>query len=141
MPKINRDWVTEQLKAAKVRAAVSKLVIHVLKAWEEVPETVKPEDARQALDVASKLALGHSLVAESGDEVWMAGPPGFIRVGDEVRVMADAFDGPSGQLHNGRRGKAVAIRSGDVIFNSTDGKLPTLNGTHYSPFKLEKRVR
>jgi hypothetical protein len=46
-----------------------------------------------------------------------------------------------GTIHNGRRGSVVGVRYGDVIFNDTDGKNPPLKGVHYSPYKLEKRLR
>jgi hypothetical protein len=41
-------------------------------------------------------------------------------------------------MHNGRRGRVVAVRYGDVIFNSTDNKKPLLEGAHYPPNFLEK---
>jgi hypothetical protein len=75
------------------------------------------------------------------DAVWIPLQPGQITVGDQVRVMSDAFDDKTGMIHNGRLGKVMAIRYGDVIFKSTDGKSPELNGVHYSPYKLEKRVK
>jgi PHP family Zn ribbon phosphoesterase len=75
-----------------------------------------------------------------GNEIWEPGMPGFIRVGDEVRVLANAFEGELGQLHNGRRGRVVAVRSGDVIVKTTDGREPVLDGSHYSPYKVEKLV-
>jgi hypothetical protein len=67
--------------------------------------------------------------------------PGQLVVGDEVRVLANAFTDKVGVAHNGRRGRVVAIRYGDVIFKSTDDKEPLLDGTHYSPYKLEKRIK
>jgi hypothetical protein len=66
--------------------------------------------------------------------------PGQIKVADVVRVKPDAFDGELGETHNGREGVIVAIRSGDVIFRSTDDKKPLLDGTHYSPYHLQKRI-
>ena len=54
--------------------------------------------------------------------------------------MHDAYEGDLGRVHNGRRGKVVAVRYGDVIFKSTDGKSPVLDGAHYTPYKLEKLV-
>ena len=63
-----------------------------------------------------------------------------IVVADEVRVKWNAFDGEMGKLHNGRRGKVVSIRYGDIIVKTTDGKEPVLEGFHYTPQQLEKRV-
>jgi len=143
MPELPRDWITEQLKAARVTPAVSKIVIHLLKAYEELPADLNLDNAKKALELLPGLAMGHATApkAEDGPEVWYPGRPGVFRVADQVRVLADAFDGPSGTVHNGRVGRVTAIRSGDIIVDSTDGKLPPLLGAHYSPFKLEKRVQ
>jgi hypothetical protein len=65
---------------------------------------------------------------------------GFLVVADEVRVKWNAFDGDKGKIHNGRRGKIVSIRYGDIIVKTTDGKEPVLEGFHYTPQQLEKRV-
>ena len=40
-----------------------------------------------------------------------------------------------------RRGKVVGVRYGDIIFKSTDNKEPILDGSHYSPYQLQKRIR
>lgn len=142
MPQLPRDWITEQLKAARTKASVSKIVIHMLKAYEELPADLNLDDAKKALELLPKLAMGHVLVPEkTGPEVWQPGRPGVFKVGDQVRVMSDAFDGEVGLVHNGRRGRVSAIRSGDIIVDSTDDKAPPLLGAHYSPFKLEKLIR
>jgi hypothetical protein len=142
MPELPREWITEQLKAARAKASVSKIVIHLLKAYEELPADLNLDDAKKALELLPKLAMGHVLVAPStGPEVWLPGRPGVFRVGDQVRVVADAFDGDAGLIHNGRIGRVAAIRSGDIIVDGTDEKMPPLRGVHYSPFKLEKRVQ
>ena len=65
----------------------------------------------------------------------------YVLVGDEVRVKSNAYDGDTGVMHNGRRGKVVAVRYGDIIFKSNDNKEPVLDGTHYTPYQLQKRVR
>lgn len=142
MPELPREWITEQLKAARTKPSVSKIVIHLLKAYEELPADLNLDDAKKALELLPELAMGHALVPKStGPEVWVPGRPGLFKVGDQVRVLRDAFDGEPGLLHNGRVGKVAAIRSGDIIVDSTDNKLPPLLGAHYSPFKLEKRVQ
>jgi hypothetical protein len=89
----------------------------------------------------TKLAVNHSILPDKPDEVWTDAQPGAILVGDEVRVKSDAYDGDTGVIHNGRRGKVVAVRYGDIIFKSNDGKMPVLDGTHYTPYQLQKRVR
>jgi hypothetical protein len=141
MPEVNFDWVRQQMQDAKVKIGSGKLVLKLLELWEK--ESVSPALAKEAVDVFSKLALNQSLVSpqEPVDEIWVPALPGQLTVGDEVRVLNDAFTDSSGMIHNGRRGKITALRYGDVIFKSTDGKEPLLDGVHYSPYKLEKRVR
>lgn len=142
MPELPREWITEQLKAARTKPSVSKIVIHLLKAYEELPADLNLDDAKKALELLPKLAMGHTLVAKNeGPEVWVPGQPGMFKVGDQVRVLSDAFDGDAGTIHNGRRGRVSAIRSGDIIVDGTDDKMPPLLGAHYSPFKLEKRIQ
>jgi len=142
MPQLPREWITEQLKAARTKPSVSKIVIHLLKAYEELPADLSLDDAKKAFEILPELALGHALVPKNtGPEVWAPGMPGLFKVGDQVRVLFDAFDGEAGLVHNGRVGRVSAIRSGDIIVDSTDDKAPPLLGAHYSPFKLEKRVQ
>jgi hypothetical protein len=137
--KINIDWVKSQFAESKIRVNVGKAVLNLLDTWESIP--LEGEPARKALEVFSTLALGHALVNVSKDELWIDAGPGQLKVGDYVRVHHDAFDGSTGEIHNGRRGVIIAIRSGDIIINSIDDKNPKLEGSHYSPFKLQKRVK
>ncbi len=139
MPEINEEWAKQQFAAAKVRVVVGKAVLELLDTWKTLE--LKPEHAQAAVEVFSKLALNHSLVEPPKDEVWVPAQPGFIKVGEEVRVMNNAFSDSTGQIHNGRRGIVVAIRHGDVIIRSNDNKEPFLDGTHYSPYKLERRIK
>lgn len=139
MPSIDEQWVRSQFEAAKVKVAPGKAVLALLKTWEGLD--LNEKQAKEAVEIFSKVALNYALVAPSAkDEAWEPLRPGFITVGDEVRVVSDAFDGELGRLHNGRRGRVVAVRYGDVIFKSTDGKNPVIEGAHYSPYKLEKLV-
>jgi hypothetical protein len=139
MPKIDNNWVIEQMQASRVRVGSGNAVLALLKTWESVDEDYDLQV--EAIDVFCKLALGHAIIEKNEDEVWGPAQPGFMSVGDQVRVKADAFSGDTGVLHNGRRGKIVAIRHGDIIFKSTDGKEPLLDSVHYSPYNLEKRIR
>ena len=139
MPEVNNEWVRAQMQEAKVKVGVGNAIIKLLEQW----ETMKLSDnqTKDTLDLFSKLALGHSIVPEKPDELWVDAQPGSIIVGDEVRVKADAYDGSTGAIHNGRRGKVVGVRYGDIIFKSTDDKTPALDGTHYTPHLLQKRIR
>lgn len=139
MSEINYDWVKQQFVIAKVKKGVGLAVLDMLKAWE--PIDMKPEDAKQVLEILSKVALGHALVVQAPTEVWVPGAPGQMSVGDTVRIRHDAFNGPAGAGLNGRVGTIVAIRSGDIIFNSTDNQAPKIDGAHYRPAQLEKRIR
>ena len=142
MPEINREWVAEQLEAAKVKVGSGKAILKLLEAWEEIPK-LSDNMTEEVLTIFPLIAKGHVLKVEENDDdyTWVDLQPGQITVGDVVRVKADAFSDNLGTIHNGRRGKVVAVRYGDVIFKADDGKNPPLEGIHYSPYKLEKRVR
>lgn len=142
MPEIDKKWVTEQLQAAKVKVGSGKAIMKLLDTWSEIPD-LSDAMKKEVLSVFSTLALGHIIKEEENenDYIWTPLQPGQIVVGDVVRVKTDAFSDKLGPIHNGRRGTVVAVRYGDVIFNDTDGKKPELRGVHYSPYKLEKRVK
>ena len=138
--KVDLDWVKEQMTSARIRRGAGDAVLELLEAWEAI--TVEDDDmAQEAISVFSKVALGHSLVADDGPEVWVPAQPGQLKVADIVRVKSDAYSGELGQKHNGRRGTITAIRYGDIIVTTNDGKLPQLDGVHYTPYNLEKRVK
>lgn len=141
MGKVNYNWVKEQFAKASVTVGAGTSVLELLKVWEDAqPKDL--EQAKKALEIFSKVALGYALVEESSvNEVWEEVRPGFIKVADVVRVKHDAFAGDLGTIHNGRIGKIVAIRSGDIIFKSTDDAEPELDSVHYPASKLEKRIR
>lgn len=142
MPEVNYEWVNQQMAEAKVKIGSGKAVMELLKVWESM-EKLSPGLAKEAVAVFSKLALSKPInePVDEPDAVWVAAQPGQIIVGDRVRVMAGAFDDKTGVMHNGRQGKVIAVRYGDIIVNSTDGKTPELKGVHYSPYKLEKRIK
>lgn len=139
MSEIDYDWVKAQLTEARVRRGPGDAVLALLKAWEDID--LSDDLAKEAVTIFSKLALNHALVEDKGTEVWAPAQAGQLKVADEVRVKSDAFDGKLGKTHNGRRGKVIAIRYGDIIVNSTDNKTPNLDGAHYSPYHLEKRIK
>jgi hypothetical protein len=138
MAKVDIDWVKQQFAKAKVRVGIGMAVLELLKTWETI--NLKGKDAEQALKILSQVGLGHALVSE-GKDLWIDAQAGFMKVGETVRVKADAFEGDLGVLHNGREGTVVALRSGDVIVNSTDELTPALSGAHYRPDKLQKLVK
>jgi hypothetical protein len=140
MPEINFDWVRQQMQDAKVKIGTGNALLALLETWNT--QNLSDNQVKETIEYFSKLAAGVNIHEDKlVDEVWVPAMPGQLTVGDEVRVLSDAFSDKAGVSHNGRRGKIIAIRYGDVIFKSTDGKDPVLEGTHYSPYKLEKRVR
>ena len=139
MPELNMDWVKSQIQAAKVRKPVGDATLKLVEMFDSF-DNLTPEFKKKTIELFSDLALGHAVVKENKDEVWVPVQPGFIKVTEIVRVKADAFDGELGMIHNGRRGVVVGVRYGDVIIKTNDGKEPVLDGAHYPPQKLEKLV-
>jgi hypothetical protein len=138
MPKVDIDWVKNQFAKINIHKGTGLAVIELLKTWEEL-DIKKPEVAKTVLAVFSELAQGHAIIPED-NFVWVQARRGDIKVRDVVRVKADAFVGEAGRVHNGRTGVIIAIRSGDIIVDITDEQEPPLNGVHYLPELLEKRV-
>jgi len=137
--KVNYDWAKQQFMAAGVRQQVGDAVLELLRTWEtfDLPANM----AQDARDVFNHLSGEESLIKTPLDETWVqcyAG--GQAMKGDTVRVKHNAFTGEAGVVHNGRVGRITGIRSGDVIFRSTDGLEPFLDNTHYPFSALEKRV-
>lgn len=140
MPNIDMQWVKEQLTEARVKKPVGNAIMSLIETWKsaEVTDAAAP----QVIELFSKLALGHvAVVKEEKDVTWVPVTPGQIKVADEVRVRLDAFTGELGTIHNGRIGRVVAVRYGDVIIKTTDGRKPVLDGAHYPPQHLEKRIQ
>jgi hypothetical protein len=144
MADTDMDWVKEQLTQNKTKKAVGDSVLKLLTTWDEVKEktkeikSVKPEEI---VEIFAKLSLGHALVQENKNEKWIRAQIGQIKVADTVRVSFNAFDEASGKSRlNGRRGRIVAVRSGDIIVKTDDGKLPVLDGVHIRPEFLEKLI-
>lgn len=136
--KLDRDWVVSQIEAARVKRPVGNATLKLVEFVDSL--NISNETKRQALELTSKIALGHAVVQENDDEVWAPVRPGDIRTAEQVRVRADAFSGDIGAIHNGRRGVVIGVRYGDVIVKTTDGRDPYLEGAHYSPHQLEKLV-
>lgn len=142
MSKADMDWVKKQMTAAKVKQSVGTSVLRLLEVWNTMNH--KEDTAKDTVDIFSKLALGHALVEGETDEfsgTWVPAQPGQLKVTDIVRVKSDVFDGELGMAHNGRVGRVVGVRYGDIIVKTVDGKEPSLSGAHYSPHMLDKLVK
>lgn len=142
MPEVNDEWIKEQLEAAKVKVGSGKAILALLEAWKNIPK-LSEAMTEETLSVFSTVARGHNIKEEEKDDdyIWIALQPGQVTVTDVVRIKADAYSGEAGPIHNGRVGKVVGIRYGEIYVKSTDGKSPEIDGTPYSPYKLEKRVK
>ncbi len=142
MPEIDKKWVTEQLEAAKVKVGSGKALMKLLDTWSEIPE-LSENITKEVLTLFPMLARGHAVVQEESEDdyTWVPAQPGQIVVGDQVRVKSDAYSDKLGPIHNGRRGKVVGIRYGEIFIKSNDGKQPEFDGVPHSPYKLEKRVK
>jgi hypothetical protein len=140
MGNLDMEWVKSQLEQAKVRKVVGDSVIKLIDLIESF-DKLSEDNRAKVVEIFSKLSLGHAYIVDNSQETWVSAQPGQIKVADQVRVKADAFTGPLGTTHNGRRGVVVAVRYGDVIIKTNDGKQPVLDGAHYPPQKLEKMVK
>lgn len=138
MEKIKNDWVNEQLAQAKVPVAVGVAVKSLLDAWNKCAHLDR--HGQHVLTVFNKLVVNEALVLDSSDEQWISAQPGAIKVGDTVRVRSNAYAAEAGLLHNGRKGRVIAIRYGDIIIRTIDNIEPSLSSAHHSPHHLEKLV-
>ena len=140
MSSVDYEWIKKQFGLAKVGQIEGDTIMALLKAW----ETAAPKDpvkAGVAIELFKQLSQGYALVEES-EEVWAKAKAGYlILVGDRVRVSSDAFPGEAGVLHNGRRGRVVAKRSGDVIVRVDDASGLKSQDVHYPWDKLEKQIK
>lgn len=144
MANTDMDWVKEQLTQNKTKKAVGDSVLKLLAVWDEVKEkneSVKNINPQDIVDIFSKLAMGYALIQENKNENWIKAQIGQIKVADIVRISFNAFDESTGKSSlNGRRGRIVAVRSGDIIIKTDDGKMPVLDGLHVRPEFLEKLI-
>lgn len=134
------EWAKEQLALYKPKKAVGDAVMHLLTTFTSISQPAKSNISSEVVSIFSKLASGIPLVVEEAIEgVWGPARAGDIKVTDVVRVKSDAYDLASGKYPlNGRVGKVVGVRSGDIIVKTTDTKLPVLDGQHFSIPSLEK---
>lgn len=139
MANVNIDWIKEQLTANKTKKVVGDNVLKLIETFQSLKESTE-QNTKEIVDIFSKLSLGYALVKEDKKETWTQAQAGFLKVADYVRVKSDAFVGEKGVAYNGRRGRVVAVRYGDIIIKTDDGKSPVLDGIHFVPADLEKLV-
>jgi hypothetical protein len=142
MANLDLEWVKEQLTQNKTKKMTGDAVLQLLDTWQSIKRPPKTDISKDIIDVFSKLALGHALIKTDKDETWIPVQSGAIKVSEIVRVKFDAFDEESGKHQlNGRKGRVVGVRYGDVIIKTDDNKLPVLDGTHFRPENLEKLIQ
>jgi hypothetical protein len=142
MSKTDMEWVKQQMTAAKVKQSVGTSVLRLMEVWETMNHN--KNTAKDTVEIFGKLALGHAIASSETEDfsgTWIPAQPGQIKVADIVRIKSDAFDGDLGRAHNGRLGRVVGVRYGDVIVKTIDDRVPELSGAHYSPHMLEKLVK
>jgi hypothetical protein len=133
-------WARDQLRRAGVNDRVATAVYQTLDTWNTNLGAIPATEVENTVDALRELLLHHSLLKPVSDEVWMEAYPGFIHAQDVIRVRHDAYDGELGEYHNGRVGKCLGVRSGMIIFRSTDEVHPFIDGAQYPADKLERRV-
>lgn len=140
MGKVNKDWVKNQFVQLRIKTGVGKAILRMLETWDEID--LKDQDARQALQLLTKLGMNEFIVPPNVGDAWADAEPGVIKVSDIVRVKPDAYSDPDlASIHNGRKGVIVAIRSGDVLvkYDEIIGGSDSVDSRH-SPYKLQRKI-
>lgn len=135
---VDFNWVQEQLDSASVKPEVAEVVISLLETWETLE--YDSGNLKEVTEIFTELIHNRALLPAESTEVWVEALRGSIHTGDVIRVRFDAFDGDQGRYHNGRVGKVIGVRHGDVIMRSTDNKSPNIDGARYDTKYLERRV-
>ena len=130
-------WVWDQMTKAKIPQTERWVIEQLLKVYweEEKSQKLSTEQAETITKAFSELVVGHHLVPDETEGVWIQARPGALVIRDTVRVKADGYAGEVGLVHNGKTGVIVAIRYGDIHVRYEDGTI-----ARHSPHALEKRV-
>lgn len=134
------EWENAQMKEARLPKDVTRVVRRLMDAFDAV--TVPVKDRELVLETFNKLARGHALVVrDDPSERWSPASPGSVHTRDTVRVKHDAYMDKTGMMHNGRRGRVIAVRYGDIVVRYEDGRQPPFEAVHHPPVKLERLLR
>lgn len=134
---LDKKWLNNQFKLDKTDPDVVRRIMALLEASEE--PTHLDDKLDEVLEKFSKLARGQMIADPEPEAKWLSGAVQTPGVGQTVRVPPDKFTGQRGQALNGRVGKVVAVRYGDVIFNTTDD-LEYIEGLRLRPHELEIKI-
>jgi len=137
-----RGWEDEQLDEARVSGENRDAVRRLLDAYRAGTGEYKV-DRDLVVRTFTQLASGLPLVAQDEpDAVWRPiTQSGQVHSRDLVRVRLDAYTDEAGRFHNGRHGRVIAVRYGDVVVRYEDGRQPPFDGVHHPPTALEKRIK
>ncbi len=133
---IDFDKLHEQLKLSKTSPTVIRAVKTLGEAFNSAD--ISDEDLDEILSKFDKLARGHLLVEPEPDARWLSGAARTPGVGQTVRVPLTQYQDRRSTL-NGRVGRVVAVRYGDVIVNTTDDGEP-YEGLRFRPHELEIKI-
>lgn len=137
-----RIWARDRMREAKVQDRYYAVVERLLDVYWPfaMQNELDPKSAEEVLRIFTELAQGHALLPDvEEEEFWVPAKPGNLTFRDTVRVRKDAYDGPAGVAHNGRRAAITAIRNGDVHVKYKDNRMPEIS--RHLPYALEKLVR
>lgn len=136
-----RNWARARMKEAKVPDKYYAVVESLLDIYwpYAMQNELTTEQAEEVLGIFTELAQGHTLLPAEEEEVWIEGKPGNLVMRDTIRIRKDAYSGPVGLAHNGRRAVVTAIRNGDVHVRYTDGHMPEFS--RHRPDALDKLVQ
>ena len=136
-------WAREQLQAARATPHEQGLVMELLATFRQTLLADPMDgDKWRALDLFGELARGRALeTPRDEDWDWAPAKPGQLVLRDRVRVKKDAYGGDAGMAHNGRQGRVIAIRYGDIRVMYEDGGPCPPMGVAHSPHALEKGTK
>lgn len=134
------EWENEQMKLARLSPDDRAVVRRLLDAYYRNPLEVRNRQA--IMETFAKLSDGEALVVpDLPTERWEAANPGRLHQRDTVRVRFDAYKDDAGRMHNGRRGRVIAVRYGDIVVRYEDGRQPPFDAVHHPPAKLERLIK
>lgn len=139
MALINKKWLQEQFELDKTDPGTIRRISTLLKSLERmITDDEAPELVEEVLEKFGKLARGHAIADPLPETVWLSGRARTPGVGQTVRVPLNMYSDRRKTL-NGRVGRVVAVRHGDVIVNTTDdGEF--LEGVRFRPYELEMKM-
>ena len=88
MAEVDNDWVRSQLTENKTKKVVGDSVLKLLATWEQLKQPTD-KNAKDIINIFSKLALGHSIVEDNPNEKWIVAQAGYIKVALVTQNLKD----------------------------------------------------